>query len=77
MDPQQRAGRRFPLCTQPLYDGSLLVSTTRNLFAWLPAVHQGEGSVVLDIRGKKEHLKGVGYHDHNFKGSRTLAKGGS
>jgi hypothetical protein len=57
-----------------LYDDSSLVSTTSTS---LPAVHQGEVSVVLDIRGKKEHLKGVGYHDHNFKGSRTLAKGGS
>lgn len=29
-----------------------------HFFAWLPAVPQGEVSVDLNIRGKKEHLQG-------------------
>jgi hypothetical protein len=37
-----------------------------HLFAWLVAVPQGEVSVDLNLRGKKEHLQGVGYHDHNW-----------
>ena len=37
-----------------------------HFFAWLAAVPQGEVSVDLDIRGKKEHLQGIGYHDHNW-----------
>jgi hypothetical protein len=37
-----------------------------HLFAWLCAVPQGEVSVDLNVRGKKEHLQGVGYHDHNW-----------
>ena len=27
---------------------------------------QGKVSVELNISGKKEHLEGVGYHDHNW-----------
>jgi hypothetical protein len=44
-----------------------------HLFAWLAAVPQGEVSVDLNIRGKKEHLHGVGYHDHNW-GDVSMAK---
>jgi hypothetical protein len=44
-----------------------------HLFAWLAAVPQGEVSVDLNIRGKKEHLQGVGYHDHNW-GDVSMAK---
>jgi hypothetical protein len=77
MGPQLRSGRDdshyAPNPVRRLVAGE----HDEHFFAWLLAVHQGEVSVVLDIRGKKEHLEGVGYHDHNFKGSRTLAKGGS
>lgn len=44
-----------------------------HLFAWLAAVPQGEVSVDLNIRGKKEHLQGIGYHDHNW-GDVSMAK---
>ena len=44
-----------------------------HLFAWLAAVPQGDVSVDLDIRGEKEHLQGVGYHDHNW-GDVSMAK---
>ena len=44
-----------------------------HFFAWLPAVPQGDVSVDLNIRGKKEHLQGVGYHDHNW-GDVSMAK---
>jgi hypothetical protein len=44
-----------------------------HFFTWLPAVPQGEVAVDLNIRGKKEHLKGVGYHDHNW-GDASMAK---
>jgi hypothetical protein len=44
-----------------------------HLFAWLVAVPQGEVSADLNIRGKKEHLQGVGYHDHNW-GDVSMAK---
>src|ERR1700688_3044119 len=37
-----------------------------HLFAWLAAVPEGEVSVNLNIRGEKEHLQGIGYHDHNW-----------
>jgi hypothetical protein len=37
-----------------------------HFFAWLPAVPQGKVSADLNIRGRKEHLEGVGYHDHNW-----------
>jgi hypothetical protein len=43
------------------------------LFAWLAAVPQGEVSVDLNIRGEKQHLRGVGYHDHNW-GNVAMAK---
>jgi hypothetical protein len=45
----------------------------QHLFAWLAAVPQGDVSVDLNIRGKKEHLQGVGYHDHNW-GDVSMAK---
>jgi hypothetical protein len=44
-----------------------------HLFAWLAAVPQGEVSAELNTRGKKEHLKGIGYHDHNW-GDVSMAK---
>jgi hypothetical protein len=44
-----------------------------HLFAWLAAVPQGEVSVEVNIRGKKEDLQGVGYHDHNW-GDVSMAK---
>ncbi len=44
-----------------------------HLFAWLAAVPQGKVSADLNIRGKKEHLQGVGYHDHNW-GDVSMAK---
>jgi hypothetical protein len=44
-----------------------------HLFAWLAAVPQGEVSVDLNSRGKKEHLQGIGYHDHNW-GDVSMAK---
>ncbi|MDB4873825.1 MAG: hypothetical protein JWM41_271 [Gemmatimonadetes bacterium] len=37
-----------------------------HFFAWLPAVPQGDVTVDLNIRGKQEHLQGIGYHDHNW-----------
>jgi hypothetical protein len=40
--------------------------------AWLPAVPQGKVSADLSIRGKKEHLEGVGYHDHNWGDVSTM-----
>ncbi|HEY0528235.1 MAG TPA: hypothetical protein VGD02_05365 [Gemmatimonadaceae bacterium] len=45
----------------------------QHLFAWLAAVPQGAVSVDLNIRGRKEHLEGVGYHDHNW-GDVSMAK---
>ncbi|HEX6626551.1 MAG TPA: hypothetical protein VF105_01235 [Gemmatimonadaceae bacterium] len=44
-----------------------------HLFAWLVAVPQGEVWVDLNVRGEKEHLDGVGYHDHNW-GDVSMAK---
>jgi hypothetical protein len=44
-----------------------------NFFAWLAAVPQGEVSVELNTRGKKEHLPGIGYHDHNW-GDASMTK---
>jgi hypothetical protein len=44
-----------------------------HLFAWLAAVPQGKVSVDLKIRGKEDHVKGVGYHDHNW-GDVSMAK---
>ena len=44
-----------------------------HLFAWLAAVPQGKVSADLNIRGKKEHLEGIGYHDHNW-GDVSMAK---
>lgn len=44
-----------------------------HFFAWLPAVPQGEVRVDLSSRGQKEHLRGVGYHDHNW-GDVSMAK---
>jgi hypothetical protein len=44
-----------------------------HLFAWLAAVPQGKVSVDLNVRGKKEHLQGIGYHDHNW-GDVSMAK---
>jgi hypothetical protein len=38
----------------------------QHFFAWLAAVPHGKVSVDLNVRGKKEHLQGVGYHDHNW-----------
>jgi hypothetical protein len=43
-----------------------------HFFAWLPAVPQGKVSADLSIRGKKEHLEGVGYHDHNWGDVSTM-----
>jgi hypothetical protein len=37
-----------------------------HFFAWLPSVPQGKVSANLNIGGKKQHLQGVGYHDHNW-----------
>jgi hypothetical protein len=37
-----------------------------HVFAWLVAVPEGQVTVDLNIRGKQEHLHGVGYHDHNW-----------
>jgi hypothetical protein len=45
----------------------------QHLFAWVAAVPEGKVSVDLDVRGKKEHLHGVGYHDHNW-GDVSMAK---
>jgi hypothetical protein len=42
-------------------------------FAWLAAVPQGDVTVDLNIRGREEHLQGVGYHDHNW-GDVSMAK---
>jgi hypothetical protein len=39
----------------------------------LAAVPQGEVSADLNIRGKREHLQGIGYHDHNW-GDVSMAK---
>lgn len=44
-----------------------------HLFAWLVAVPQGQVLVDLNVRGKGEHLEGVGYHDHNW-GDVSVAK---
>jgi hypothetical protein len=44
-----------------------------HLFAWLVAVPQGEVLVDLNVHGKKEDLRGVGYHDHNW-GDVSMAK---
>jgi hypothetical protein len=44
-----------------------------HFFAWLPSVPQGDVSVDLNTRGHKEHLQGVGYHDHNW-GDASMAK---
>ncbi|MEA2765306.1 MAG: hypothetical protein QOK07_1710 [Gemmatimonadaceae bacterium] len=44
-----------------------------HLFAWLAAVPQGKVSVDLKIRGKEDHVHGVGYHDHNW-GDVSMAK---
>ena len=44
-----------------------------HFFAWLAAVPQGKASVDLNIHGEKEHLDGVGYHDHNW-GDVSMAK---
>jgi hypothetical protein len=44
-----------------------------HMFAWLAAVPRGEVLVDLNIRGKQEHLEGVGYHDHNW-GDASMAK---
>ena len=38
----------------------------RHTFAWLPSVPQGEVDAILTIDGKTEHLRGIGYHDHNW-----------
>lgn len=37
-----------------------------HFFAWLPSVPQGKVSAQLNIGGKKQHLQGIGYHDHNW-----------
>ena len=37
-----------------------------HFFAWLPSVPQGKVSAQLNIAGKKQHLQGIGYHDHNW-----------
>lgn len=37
-----------------------------HFFAWLPSVPQGTVAVDLEVRGTKEHLHGIGYHDHNW-----------
>jgi hypothetical protein len=37
-----------------------------HFFAWLPSVPQGKVSLDLNIDGEKQHLDGVGYHDHNW-----------
>jgi hypothetical protein len=44
-----------------------------HFFAWLLPVPLGTVSADLDIRGKREHLEGVGYHDHNW-GDASLTK---
>lgn len=44
-----------------------------HFFVWLAAVPQGEVSVDLKIRGKDEHLQGVGNHDLNW-GDVSMAK---
>jgi hypothetical protein len=38
----------------------------KHFFAWLLPVPQGKVSADLNIRGKREHLEGLGYHDHNW-----------
>ena len=53
----------------PFRDSLITPSSSEHdehFFAWLPAVPQGEVSVDMNIRAKKEHLQGVGYHDHNW-----------
>jgi hypothetical protein len=37
-----------------------------HFFAWLLPVPQGNVVADLNIRGKRERLEGVGYHDHNW-----------
>jgi CrtC N-terminal lipocalin domain len=37
-----------------------------HFFAWLPSVPQGTVVVDLVLDGVREHLTGVGYHDHNW-----------
>jgi hypothetical protein len=37
-----------------------------HFFAWLPSVPQGRVRVDLVLDGVREHLTGVGYHDHNW-----------
>jgi hypothetical protein len=44
-----------------------------HMFAWLAAVPWGEVAVDLNIRGEREQLHGVGYHDHNW-GDVSMAK---
>jgi hypothetical protein len=37
-----------------------------HFFAWFPSVPHGTVSVVVTGGGSTEHLRGVGYHDHNW-----------
>lgn len=36
------------------------------LFAWLPAVPEGSVTVTIKKKDEEIHLKGTGYHDHNW-----------
>jgi hypothetical protein len=37
-----------------------------HFFAWLPSVPQGSVDVDITVGTHTEHLKGIGYHDHNW-----------
>ncbi|GAB3600519.1 lipocalin-like domain-containing protein [Microbacterium tumbae] len=44
-----------------------------HLFAWLPAVPQGEVTARITERGATTELTGIGYHDHNW-GDATMMR---
>ncbi len=38
----------------------------KKYFAWLPSVPEGSAVAEVSVGGKTLHLKGTGYHDHNW-----------
>ena len=40
--------------------------TNNKYFAWLPSVPEGNATISMTINGENYHLKGTGYHDHNW-----------
>jgi hypothetical protein len=44
-----------------------------HIFAWLPAVPQGDVAATITIAGQTEHFSGNGYHDHNW-GNRSMVR---